>query len=155
MEPYELGGRLMTLGVLRRCLTRGAAPDIPLHHTQLPMLETILRMPDSNQAMLAERLHVTPAAIALSTKRLEKAGLVERRVDPGNRRCNQLRATEAGRRAAAVYRELFHQVDERTFSCLTEAEREQLGALLDRMILHITGGERVSLIPFCTEELDT
>lgn len=155
MQAHELGGRLMTLNVLRRGLTQSAAPDIPLHHTQLPVLETILRIPDSNQAMLAERLHVTPASIALSTKRLEKAGLIERRVDPDNRRCNQLRATEAGKRAAAAYRCIFHQVDQKTFACLTLEECAQLGALFDRMIQHITGSDRVSLIPFLTEELDT
>lgn len=152
MEAFELGGRLMTLNVLRRNAVQAAAPDNLLHHSQLPVLEMIIRYPDGNQAMLAEQLHVTPASIALSTKRLEKAGLIERRVDPDNRRCNQLRATELGCRMARAHRETFEAVDERTFSCLSEEERIVLKELLGRMIHHMAGGEDISLFPYCKEE---
>ncbi|MDO4572582.1 MAG: MarR family winged helix-turn-helix transcriptional regulator, partial [Clostridia bacterium] len=113
----------------------------------------IIRRPDCTQALLAEQLRVTPASIALSTKRLEKAGLIERRVDPDNRRCNRLRSTDEGAHAADTYRQCFNAVDSRTFRGFSEEERAQLASYLDRMIKNIAGSDTVPLFPFCKEDI--
>lgn len=153
METMELGARLMLLGSLRRNMLQADLPDGTLKHGQLPVLAAIIGRPDSTQAALAERLRVTPASIALSTKRLERAGLIERRTDPDNRRCNRLRATAAGHEAAAVSRRSVAAVDARSFSGFTEAEKIQLAAFFDRMISNMTDGEKVALFPFFKEDI--
>lgn len=151
MNIPELGSRLMLLHNLRRNMLRENLSDSVLQHGQLPVLAAIIRRPDCTQAALAARLRVTPASIALSTKRLEKAGLIERRVDPDNRRRNKLRATEAGLRAEAVCRRSFIAVDTRTFSGFSEEELKELAAFFDRMIQNMTDGEMVELFPFSKE----
>lgn len=151
MEITELGGRLMMVNNLRRTLLHAKLPEGGLQHGQLPVLATVIRQPDCTQAALAEQLRVSPASIALSTKRLEKAGLIERRVNPDNRRCNRLRATEAGARTAAICLEGFASVDERSFMGFSDAEKAQLAAYFDRMIQNLTGSEKVELFSFFQE----
>ncbi len=153
MTDGELGGRILLLNILRRNMMREETADCQLYHGQFPVLETIIHCPDTTQAMLAEQLHVTPASIALSTKRLEKAGLIERRVDPENRRCNLLQATEAGRVAADVYRRGFDAVEARTLAGFSEEDKQRLMELLNRMIKNLAGSETVYLFPFCKEDI--
>ena len=152
MDYRELGWRLMMLNVLRRGFVQEATADCALYRGQLPVLEAILQAPDTTQAALAEQLHVTPASVALSAKRLEKSGFVERRIDPDNRRRNMLRATESGRLAAAACRCGFDAADARMFGALSEAEQETLCSLLDRMIAGLSEGRHVELCPMWKEK---
>ena len=152
MDLHDLGARLMMLNTLRRGVVSAATADCPLYGGQFPVLESIIRMPDSTQATLAEQLHVTPASIALSTKRLEKSGLIERRVDPKNRRKNMLRATEAGVRAAEVCLRGFDEADARTFSGFSEEELAVFCGLLERMIRNLAPEGEANLYPFCKED---
>ena len=102
MNLQPLGGRLILLNVLRRNLTHKKTAGYQLHRGQLPILELILAKPGCTQQELAEQLRITPASVAQSTTRLEKAGLIEKRTDPANRRRNWLSATAEGALAARL-----------------------------------------------------
>lgn len=138
MDLQPIGARLMILSVMRRKRIRMKTADSALHHGQLPLLERILEHPGSTQQQIASQLLVTPASVAQSMTRLEKAGLIERRTDPDNRRKNRVYATAAGRNAAALYRKSFDEVDSETFSGLNDGELAQFAALLDRMIANMS-----------------
>jgi DNA-binding MarR family transcriptional regulator len=66
--------------------------------------------------------------------RLERAGLVERRPDPKDRRGKLIALTAAGRRLIdeTIGRHVANE--ERLLSSLTEAEQETLDALLKKLI---------------------
>ena len=66
--------------------------------------------------------------------RLERAGLVERRPDPNDRRGKLIALTEAGRRVIdeTIGRHVANE--ERLLSVLTPAEQETLDALLRKLI---------------------
>ena len=66
--------------------------------------------------------------------RLERAGLVERRPDPRDRRGKLIALTEAGRRVIdeAIGRHVANE--ERLLATLTQAEQETLDALLKKLI---------------------
>ena len=66
--------------------------------------------------------------------RLERAGLVERRPDPKDRRGKLIALTEAGRRVIddTIGRHVANE--ERLLSALTQAEQETLDALLKNLI---------------------
>lgn len=133
MLHREIGCRLMFLLLLRRNrLQRSANPG--LHPGQLPIVEALLCRPGCTQQELADELRVTPASVALSTKRLEKAGLVEKRADENDRRRNRLYATEEGRQLAASRRRCFDELDAAMLHGLTSEELCTLRALLDRLI---------------------
>ena len=53
---------------------------------QYPLLNYLSRHPDAAQQELASVLFVSPASVAQSTKRLQKAGLLEKASDPENLR---------------------------------------------------------------------
>ena len=89
------------------------------------------------QKELAETLRVTPASIALSTKRLQKSGYVEKRVNESNRRCNRLYATPAGEAAALRHRQYLDEANEKTFAGISEEEQAVLCGLYDRMIQNL------------------
>lgn len=133
MHPREIGGRLMFLLLLRRnILQRGG--ETGLHPSQLPIVEALAHHPDCTQQELAEHLHVTPASVALSTKRLEKAGLIEKRADKKDKRRNRLCITEKGRQLSLDHRRRMDAVDTDMLQSFSEEEKQTLCALLDRLI---------------------
>lgn len=102
--------------------------------------------PGINQGALAERLDVEPISACRMIDRLEQAGLVERRRDPGDRRVWQLFLTEA---AAPVVEELH---------AIGEALLEQAAAALeseerDRLITYLSK-VRETLIMFEEHQVD-
>lgn len=84
----------------------------------------------TSQAELAQRMGLTPMAVATLCDRMAAAGWIERRPSATDRRANELhmkpQAREALARALAIGDELTGQ----TLAALTAAERTQLVALL-------------------------
>lgn len=80
---------------------------------------------------LAERLCCDPSNVTSFVDRLEESGLVERRVDPGDRRVKTLAMTSAGRR---VRKQMDTIIAAKTpsFESLTVDEQGTLLALLNK-----------------------
>jgi DNA-binding MarR family transcriptional regulator len=83
---------------------------------------------------LARMLMLSPAAMTNRLDRLERAGLVERSVDPGNRRSTLVALSAAGRSTvdAAVAEHVANEV--RLLSGLTLAQRRTLDDLLRQLL---------------------
>jgi DNA-binding MarR family transcriptional regulator len=83
---------------------------------------------------LARTLMLSPAAMTNRLDRLEAAGRVERRLDPGNRRSMLVTLTDAGRAAVdEVVAE--HVANERELlSVLSESDRVRLDVLVRRLL---------------------
>lgn len=137
MEPREVGRRMVILSLLRRKKIDSRTADCVLYRGQLLLLESVIQNPSITQQELASRLGVTPASVAQSVKRLERAGLVEKHIDPKNLRRNQLTATESGVTAASRYRSLFDEIDKEIFAGFSDAELQAFSGCLDRMIENI------------------
>jgi DNA-binding MarR family transcriptional regulator len=82
---------------------------------------------------LARHLNVTSASVALSTKRMAKAGYLRKHVDEYNLRKNRLHVTEAGLKLQADCREIFDRYDHELFAGFSEAELAQLFDYFDRI----------------------
>ncbi|HWW45953.1 MAG TPA: MarR family transcriptional regulator [Acidimicrobiia bacterium] len=84
---------------------------------------------------LAEQLGLDPSNITGVVDRLEARGLIERQPHPEDRRIKLLALTRAGRAIRADLNErLFTTVT--LFEALTDAEQEQLAALLTKIVEH-------------------
>jgi DNA-binding MarR family transcriptional regulator len=79
------------------------AQSLGVTRAQLIILGRLERHPDLSQSELAAIAEVAPMTIARLVDRLEELGLVERRVDPKDRRLWRLRLTPA---AAPTVREI-------------------------------------------------
>lgn len=104
--------------------------EIGVTGPQARLLLMLERTPGQNQGCYAERLEVEPITLCRMVDRLEEAGLVERRRDPGDRRAWHLYLTEKSRR---IVEQLQHAVDrlvEDMLDGLDQAERAEFGRLL-------------------------
>ncbi len=91
------------------------------------------RQPGLTQRELAELLHVAPPTLSVSIRRMEAAGLVERRADPNDARCQRLYLTPAGEdmdRRCAKGREFLIDA---LYTDFSEDDMERLDELLTRM----------------------
>ena len=70
-----------------------------LHFGQPRILFTIDEMTGATQKELAKRLQITPASLAMSLKRLQKAGFLDKDVNGKDLRCNKICLTPKGRQA--------------------------------------------------------
>ena len=113
MDVHSLSKRMMLLQMLRRrnlhnsCFTKEIVPG------QYPLLNYLSGNPEATQQELATVLFVSPASVAQSTKRLQKAGLLEKESDPENLRKNRLRVTAAGQEAVGSVRQVVEALDQR------------------------------------------
>ena len=83
---------------------------------------------------LYEALMISSGSMTNRLDRLERAGLVERRPDPDDRRGKLIALTDAGKRVIddTIGRHVANE--QRLLSVLTRAEQEKLNALLKKLI---------------------
>ena len=133
MPHHEAVGAMHRLELLRKIQSRVAIGPSGLHPGQPPLLHYILSHPGCTQKETADELDVTPASAAASLKRLEKAGLVERKADEKDARRNCLYVTEAGKEKLEEQRRIFDALDARMFQGLSEEEILFFQQICERM----------------------
>lgn len=91
------------------------------------------------QRELARTLHITPAAVAMSLKSLERLGYVERRTDKDDQRRKRVTVTQYGLEAEERCRMAFQAIDTCMMEGFSPAEREQLNRYFQRMLQNLSG----------------
>lgn len=119
--------------VLQRLMSKNA-----LYQGQLPILEYIIDHAGCMQSEIAEALQISAASIAASTKRLQKAGFLEKKTDANNLRCNQLFITPLGLMAAQNTRQQLDVFEQHCFRDFTDSELNMLENFAKRMINNMT-----------------
>lgn len=138
MRLIELVKRFDFLFIKRRILSQRMATDAGLYLGQLPIIEYVARHNGCSQVDIADTLHLSAASVAISTKRLQKAGIIDKTVDESNLRSKRLTITDKGLELSGKCRELFDSIDRRLFAGFEEEELIQLKGFLDRLIANIT-----------------
>lgn len=139
------------ISILRRFFLRRCSNDSPLHFSQVAIMLTIEKHENCTQSVIAEQLNVSPASVATSTKRLQKAGFITKTVDKDNLRCKRLSLTDKGREVIRNQRQIFDDYDSLIFSCFSEKEKEELYGYLYRLfseIKKIGGSEAIDKMKF-------
>lgn len=145
MEYRELMHRIMYLAKLHRVLSGKRLAKMDAYAGQwMPVLRYVMENDGCKQVDLANFLRVTPASVALSTKRMQKAGYLEKEVDEYNLRRNKLHVTPQGRQLAADCKDAFDALDRESFKGFTEEELETFAGYLDRVAMNMGGGRRLS-----------
>jgi DNA-binding MarR family transcriptional regulator len=104
-----------------------------LEPRQAGMLVRLAQNNGRSQQAIAELMGLNPTRMVFLTDELEKLGLVERRRNPADRRTHALYLTEAGTAMLARVVEVTGEHEADTAAPLSDAEREQLIALLRRL----------------------
>jgi DNA-binding MarR family transcriptional regulator len=113
---------------------------------QFAILNALLADPGEDQVTLARKVAFDAATFGSVITRLEARGWVGRQADGSDRRRKRLWVTPAGAAAAQQLRRPVGKVQSRILAPLDAAEREQLLALLDRLVSghqNIAGDEPV------------
>jgi MarR family transcriptional regulator, lower aerobic nicotinate degradation pathway regulator len=88
----------------------------------------------ASQADLARSTSVDRSDVVTVLGELERLGLIERTVDPDNRRRNIVSITRAGSEQLGVLDRVIDEVQDRLLEPLSENERRQLTKLLRRLV---------------------
>lgn len=103
-------------------------------HPHQPALLKLLDTPEGrSQVELAKQLDVSPAAVAVSIRRMEKNGIVARETDPGDMRSNRVSLTAEGREVLEYANRGMQRVYDRKLKGFSREEREQLLQYLQRI----------------------
>jgi MarR family transcriptional regulator for hemolysin len=131
---HLLAHRLAVAGRLVRTMADAELSDVGV---AAPACGVLLRLAGEDgltQAEIARRQRVEAPTMCRTIDRLVRDGLVERRIDPADRRASRIHLTAAGRGAAADGAHVVEAIEARAFAGLDRAEREALAELLGRVI---------------------
>lgn len=136
---YHINQSLKKIQLLRHRYLHQQMGTLNVHPSQLPILEYVNRNPGCTQVDISENLALTPGAVALATKRLQHEGLLEKRADENNLRCNVLTLTPEGKRLCMETKGIFDSFDAIMYKGMETDELEWFQQCLDRITMNITG----------------
>ena len=93
------------------------------------------------QKELAEKVHIKCASLSVIIRRMEKAGIVERRKDPDDLRVSRVYLTEEGRNILVKVEEKMKAVKQECFKGFTQEERVLLRRFFLQMSKNLSDGE--------------
>lgn len=131
---FDIFIRCFSVSTKHRNALMKYAEENELQKGQHRLLFALSEMGDSVcQRDLAEKTRLTPSAIAINLKKLEKMGAVEKKVSESDNRYNMISLTPKGHKIIKEAQEAFKSIDEMSFQGFTEEEVEQLRDLLARV----------------------
>jgi DNA-binding MarR family transcriptional regulator len=110
---------------------------LPGGHRGYQVLSAAVRDEPGSQAALAARLGIDRTVMTYLLDDLVKAGLVERRQDPGDRRTRLVAATEHGRTVLDDLDKRFARAEQHILGGLSPADQAAFRALLASLATHV------------------
>ncbi|MRJ99982.1 MarR family transcriptional regulator [Aeromicrobium sp. S22] len=104
--------------------------DLPGGPRGLQVMAVSAEGADVNQATIAQRLGIDRTVMTCLVDDLEKAGMVERRPDPADRRARQVVVTATGRRVLTDASSRMVQIERTVLGALPDADIETFRLLL-------------------------
>lgn len=101
--------------------------------SQNRVLHMLLRSGGMTQRELTERLDIRPGSASELIKKLESAGLITREANDEDRRTVNISLTEAGKAQVEENRKRFKDTNRALFETLSDEEKAQLLALLEKL----------------------
>lgn len=105
-----------------------------VYRSQHRLLMLLGKFPECSQTEIAEKMEVSPAAVAVSLKKLVKSGFVSRQCNENDNRVNHMAVTDKGWKTIKASINDFNEIENAFFADFSETEMEQLEAYLRRII---------------------
>lgn len=126
--------KFMGIGRLHRRAVENKIGTTGVHKSQHMILMYLYRNNgDVSQKDIAKHFEISPAAVAVSLKKLECGGYIERNCAESDNRFNEIRITKKGEELVEYSRKVFEEVDDKAFEGISNSEREILSGLLDKI----------------------
>lgn len=130
----------------KRLIDSSVCRTIGLHRTQHMILMHIARREKlPSQKELAERLHITPAAVTGALKKLESGGYISKSMGDDNR-YNEIAITPLGIKVVSETRAMFAEIDKSLFEGFSDEEILSLIGYLEKIHNNITNNMEVEPI---------
>ncbi len=118
--------------------------DTGVYRSQHRLLMHLACRPNCSQVELASHLEISPAAIAVSLKKLEKGGYIRRETDESDNRVHQVIITEKGKQVIEKSIGMFEETELLMFRGFSDEEIKQFGAFMDRVYRNLgTAGKEI------------
>ena len=104
-----------------------------VHRSQHMLLMRLARGCIPSQTQLAKEMNVSPAAIAVSLKRLESDGYITRDADADDCRCNRITLTDKGHTVVDKTHALFQTIDVAMVQGFDDAQINVLLSALEKI----------------------
>lgn len=109
-----------------------------VYRGQHQILMHIAHHPNASQAEIAEHMEISPAALAVSLKKLEKGGYIVRSSDTTDERKKHIQMTELGSEIVAMSHKMFMEIESQMFKGFSEEEIQEVNHYLNRMLDNIS-----------------
>lgn len=129
------------LSGLHRYYISRAANSLGIYRGQPQIMDYLIKNGESTQRELADYLHVSPASIAVSVKRMAKAGLLEKSANENDLRFNKIKITPKGIEIEKACRAEFDKIDRRMFNGFSQEELEIFSDFLERINKNLSGDD--------------
>jgi DNA-binding MarR family transcriptional regulator len=98
------------------------------------LLMLVARSPDNiSQKELAEKLQITPAAVAMTLKKLENSGYISRHIDKIDNRVNRTVILPKGVGAVQLSEKCYVEVDNAMLEGISEAELDAFVRTMEKI----------------------
>ncbi len=132
-KEWRLIDKYMRTNRLHRKVLEQELSATGIYRSQHQLLMFAADHPQVSQKELA-RLHgVSTATIAVSLKKLEQGGYIERKVNARDNRYNQICVTKKGMEAVEKSVTIFEELEKRMFLGFSQEDFEKMGELLDKV----------------------
>lgn len=136
-------GSIVKTARLNRRVIEGKIHELGVHHSQhvlLMFLSSLKAMP--SQREIAAEFDISPAAVAVTIKKLLQGGYIEKNTAQEDGRFHEIGLTPRGRAVIDRSEAMFHALDLEIFAGINEQELKQLHAVLERVQKNLKHLER-------------
>ena len=143
-QLHDTIGAMIHLLRRHRCKCEAEVKNLNIHHSQHKRLMHIAQCGNNapTQVEIAQYFHISPAAVAVTLKKLESAGYITRCVRSNDMRNNEVTLTELGKKMCKDTKIAFDAIDAKIFEGFDQNDILQFKNYIDKMLNNISKGEK-------------
>lgn len=139
----------MRLNALHRYNIHKAISGTGVFMGQPRMLELLAEKESFTQKEISDRLNVSPASVAVSVKRLQKAGLLTKTADENDLRLNHISISKKGREIGISIRHECDKIDAQMFKGFSDEEILLYESFINRLSENLSADNISDETLFC------
>jgi len=129
----HISWRIAQISHKHRCVMEKIFNSTGVFHGQHKMLMCISDHEFFSHKEIAAHMKISTATVAVSLKKLEKGGYIEKIVDENDNRLNKIVLTAKGKSIVEYSRKMFDEIEANMFIGFSNEEKEQLIQYLERI----------------------
>lgn len=134
-KAHQLIKKMKHINRIHHCTIERKVSEMGLHRSQHMVLMYLVKHAQGvSQIEIAQNFDISPAAVAVTLKKLESCGYIERNTVQEDNRKNSVVFTQKGKDIVEKSKELFDSVDSKMLETITDEEYDILTKCFDKML---------------------